>query len=202
MDVCEGGGKVYISYGGGIAVLDPATDKVSVLAPSNREVKRGAEPRGGNQRIRWDAATPRLYACSYPHWYFTLPELSSEFGWSPKDKVWELYPIKDAPMLVASQGDEALIVRLSGNRSQFHFVKAGQDVTADVPAPKLMGEPAWDDNRIWVPTASGLYEVDRATGRVTWVTYQEGNPFLSLLIYGNRLYIATNRGLYYQEIRP
>ena len=202
MDVCEGGGKLYISHGHGIAVLDPATDKVSVLAPSNREVKRGVEPRGGSQRIRWDAVTPRLYACSYPHWYFTSSELSSEFGWSPKDKVWESYPIEEAPFLVVSQDDEALIVRIAGDRSEFRFVRSGQKVTATVPTPQLMGEPAWDEHRIWAPTSSGLYEVDRATGGVKWLAYQEGNLFLSVLKDGNRLYVATARGLYYREISP
>ena len=198
-DVCEGGGKIYISVAGSIAVLEPMTDKVSVLAPSNREVKPGAEP-GGEERIRWDAATPRLYAYDYHHWYFTFPELSSEFGWSPQDKVWQWYPIKEAPQLVASQGDEAVVVRFSGEQSEFHFLKASQKVMAAVPVPAMMGEPAWDEHRLWVATASGLYEVDRATGRVSWLAYQDGNPFLSVLKHGNRLYVATGRGLYYREI--
>lgn len=201
MDVCEGGGKIYFSYSGGIAVLDPPSDKITVLAPSNHETKLGEEPRGG-QRIRWDAATPRLYACFYPLWYFTFPELSSEYGWSPQDKVWKSYPIKEAPLVVASQDDEALIVRLSGDQTLFHFVKSGQDVTTAVPVSRSLGEPAWDENRLWAPTSSGLYEVDRATGRVAWLAYEEGNPFLSVLKHGNRLYIATTRGLYYLSINP
>ena len=69
-----------------------------------------------------------------------------------------------------------------------------------MPVPQLMGEPAWDDKRIWVPTSSGLYEVDRATGNVTWLAYQDGNPFLSVLKADDRLYVATSRGLYYREI--
>jgi len=99
-----------------------------------------------------------------------------------------------------SQGDEALIVRVAGDQSEFRFVKSGQKVTAAVPVPQLMGEPAWDDSRIWVPTSSGLYEVNRATGGVTWLAYQAGNPFFSLLRAHGRLYVATARGLYYRDI--
>jgi ligand-binding sensor domain-containing protein len=199
-DVCEGGGKIYMSINSGIAVLDPATDKVSVLSPSSREAtKRPGEP-GGVPRLRWDAATPRLYACCYPHWYFTFPELSGEFAWSPREKAWRVCRAEEAPQVVASQGDEAVNVRFSGEQSEFHFLKAGQKVMAAVPAPQLMGEPAWDERRIWVPTASGLYEVDRATGRVSWLAYQDNNQFLSVLKQGGRLYIATSRGLYYREI--
>ena len=69
-----------------------------------------------------------------------------------------------------------------------------------MPVPSLMGEPAWDEQRIWVPSASGLYEVDRATGHVNWLAYQEGNPFFSVLKHGHRLYIATARGLFYREL--
>jgi hypothetical protein len=63
-----------------------------------------------------------------------------------------------------------------------------------------MGEPAWDSRRIWVPTPSGLYEVDRTTGRVRWLAYQDGVSFFSLLKHGNRLYVASSRGLYYCNI--
>jgi ligand-binding sensor domain-containing protein len=63
--------------------------------------------------------------------------------------------------------------------------------------PSMIGEPAWDSSRIWVPTASGLYEIDRTTGGVRWVAYEDGNPFFSLLKADGRLYVATARGIYY-----
>jgi hypothetical protein len=187
---------------------------------------RGVDPCGGIDRLRWDTATPGLYACHYVYSWFAAPELSCEFAWSPGEKSWQLLqPNGTAPRLVVSQDDDTLIVRISENHPQFHFVKANQDVAADVPLPWMMGEPAWDEHRIWAPTASGLYEVDRASGRVTWLayridkpvpsgpyaadfawgrvpwaTYPNGPLFYSVLRQGDRLYVATSRGLYYCHI--
>ena len=65
-----------------------------------------------------------------------------------------------------------------------------------------MGPPVWDQSRIWVPTSSGLYAVERDTGHVTWLAYQDGNWFLSVLKADGQLYVATSRGLYYQGDPP
>ena len=73
-------------------------------------------------------------------------------------------------------------------------------LTATVPLPLMMGEPAWDERRIWAPTASGLYEIDRRTGKVRWVAYQDDTLFYCVLKQGGRLYIATSQGVYYSEI--
>ena len=194
LDVCEGRSKIYFAFQGsghtGVAVLDPATDKISVLAPSSHEATQATEPLAIN-RIRWDAATPRLYACFYQYPTHRFQVLTHEYSWTPQDKAWQPYPRKDAPWMVVSQGDEALVVRVLDDRTEFRFVKAGQKITAPVPVPQLMGEPAWDDNRIWVPTSSGLYEVDRTTGQVRWLAYEADNPFISLLKADTRLYVAT-----------
>ncbi len=56
VDLCSGAGKIYFSFLGspqpGIAALDPATDSISVLAPSSRDAKWEQEPvwsvRGSN----------------------------------------------------------------------------------------------------------------------------------------------------------
>ena len=206
LDACEGGGKIYFSFEGsplrGVAVLDPATDKIAVLAPSSREATPETEPVNDVRRIRWDAATPRLYACDYFGYNNNLPMLVREYGWSPHGKAWQPYPIKDAPRFVVSQNGEALRVRIVGDRTELHFVRSGQKLMATVPVPSLMGEPAWDECRIWVPTSSGLYEIDRATGHVSWVAYQDANSFLTALKHGNRLYVATARGLCYREMFP
>ena len=201
-DLCEGGGKIYAAFRGppypGVAVLDPATDSISVIAPSSREAKREQEPIERMRRLRWDAITPRLYASAYAQDYqnrrWSLKEL---YGWSPQDKTWQRYPVKDAPQIVVSDGNETLEVRFAGDQSMFHFVKPDQTVTAVVPVPTMIGDPAWDQERIWVPTASGLYEVDRATGEVKWLAYQDGDQFLSVLKADGRLYVATSRALYY-----
>jgi hypothetical protein len=199
-DVCEGGGKIYFGFygspSGGVAVLDPVSDAVSVLAPSRRDAKGDTEPLGVS-RLRWDAATPRLYAYFNPYPVYEYPKLRGKFSWTPQSKTWEKYRMKDAPWLVASQGDEALLVRTPGEKSVFEFLRTGRKVTAAIPVPSMIGEPAWDQTRIWVPTASGLYEIDRATGNVRWVAHQDGNPFFSLLKADGRLYVATARGLYY-----
>ncbi len=202
--ICEGRGKVFFAFRGsphtGVAVLDLATDNISVLAPSSREATQETEPITGIGRMWWDAATPQLYACGY-FWYSNNPPfLVREYGWSPQNKTWQQYHIKDAPRFVVSNGNETLLVRVVGDQTECQFVKAGRKVTAAVPVPSLMGEPAWDGRRIWVPTSSGLYEVDCATGHVSWLAYQDGNSFFSLLKHGNRLYVATARGLYYREI--
>ncbi|NLX99214.1 MAG: hypothetical protein GXY83_24010 [Rhodopirellula sp.] len=200
IDVCEGGGQIFFSFQGstqtGIAVLDPATDSISVLAPSSRDATREQEPVQYVRRLQWDAVTPRLYAGKYFQYNNNRPYLTGLYGWSPQDGAWQRYQVEDSPQLVISSGGETLLVRGVADQSQFHFVKADQTVTAAVPVPTLIGEPAWDDQRIWVPTASGLYEVERATGQVKWLAYQDGNPFLAVLKAHGRLYVATSRGLY------
>jgi hypothetical protein len=202
-DVCEGSGKIFFVFQGspqsGIAVLDLATDNVSVLAPSGHEATWDTEPVVA-RRVWWDTVTPRLYACAYFSYDNELRLLTRQYGWLSPDKPWQRYPIETAPRFVLSNRDETLLVRVFGKQTEFQFLKAGQKVTAAVPVPSMMGEPAWDERRIWVPTSSGLYEVDRATGHVTWLAYEDGNWFLSLLKAGDQLYVATARGLYYREI--
>ena len=140
---------------------------------------------------------PAPYAgVGFEHQHNRLLALSELYGWSPQDKTWQRYPVEQAPQLVVSDGNETLVVRIMGQQSEFHFVKADQTVTALVPLPRLMGEPAWDRQRIWVPTASGLYEVDRTTAAVKWLAYQDGNQFLSVLKTDDRLYVAASGGLY------
>jgi len=204
MEACEGGGKIFFVFQGspqlGIAALDPATDKISVLAPSSHEATWDTEPVVAVGRLWWDAATPRLYACTCFRYDDEVPFLTRQYGWLSPDKPWQRYPIETAPRFVLSHRDETLLVRVLGKQTEFQFLKAGQKVTAAVPVPSMMGEPAWDDHRIWVPTSSGLYEVDRATSQVTWLAYEDGNWFLSLLKAGDQLYVATSRGLYYREL--
>ena len=199
-DACAGAGKIYFSFLGspqpGVAVLDPASDGVTVLAPSSRDAKREDEPIAAVRRLQWDAITPRLYAGVYYRYNNNLPLLAGLYGWSPQDRTWQLYPLNEAPRLVVSDGNETLLVRVLDDHCEFHFVKADQTVKAVVPVPTHIGEPAWDLERIWVPTASGLYEVDRATGQVKWLAYEANNRFFSLLKADGRLYVATSRGLY------
>ncbi|NLE37836.1 MAG: hypothetical protein GX621_07410 [Pirellulaceae bacterium] len=205
-DICAGGEKIYFIFQGsprsGVAVLDHKTDTISVLAPSSRNTTWKTEPVDGISRIWWDSVTPRLYACGYWNWSHLKqpPKLVREYGWSPQDNTWQRYRLEDAPQFVVSQGNETLLVRVEGDQTEFHFLKSGEKLSAKVPVPSLMGEPAWDERRIWVPTASGLYEIDRATSHISWLAYQDGNAFFSLLKHDNRLYVATAHGLYYREL--
>jgi hypothetical protein len=206
LDVCEGHGKIYFAFQGsplrGVAMFDPATEKMSVLAPSRREASSSREPVSSLERLQWDTVTPRLYACGYFGWSNNPRKLVRVYGWSPQDKGWQPYQIDSAPRLVVSYGNETLLVRTVGDQTEFQFVKGGQKLMAALPAPSLIGDPAWDEHRIWVPTSSGLYEVDRATAQVRWLAYEDGNRFLSLLRHGNWLYVATAHGLYYGAISP
>jgi len=204
LDLCEGGGKIYLCYQNGydrygVSVLDPATDGISMLAPSSREATREAEPVYDVYRVWWDVVNSRLYA-SYHLRFTSMADPTHEVGWMQNGKAWRRYSGSKAPRLIVSDGVEAVLVHIPDKKTDFYFLRAGTKVTAELPLPWLMGEPAWDDHRIWAPTFMGLYEIDRATGRATWLAHQDGNPFLSVLKHGNRLYVATGRGLYYREI--
>ncbi len=203
-DICAGGGQIYFAFGGegrfGIAAMDPATDKVTILAPSSRDAKPEQEPIDRMSRVQWDAVTPRLYVGAHePSDYARFGPFTQLYGLSPRDNTWQQFPIEDAPRFVISDGDETLLVRVGDERSVFHFVKADETVAAAVPVPTMIGQPAWDHKRIWVPTASGLYEVDRATGQVKWLAYQSDNQFFSALKADGRLYVAARGGLYCQD---
>ena len=153
----------------------------------------------GVYRVWWDAAHGRLYANYYLR-FASVADVTRQFGWMQNGKAWRRCSGRDAPRLIVSDTDEALLVQILGKQTEFRFLKSGQKVTAEVPLPWLMGEPAWDGHCIWAPTYTGLYEIDRATGHVVWLAHQDGNPFLSVLKHGGRLYIATGRGLYYRDI--
>ena len=203
-DVCEGNGKLYFSFRGspcgGIAVLDPATDKVTVIAPSTREATAATEPTDGISCISWDAAEQRLFVHDYFHRQYGSPILTSVYGWSAKDATWRRLPPGEAPHFVVSNGDETLLTRVVGDQTEFRFIKSGQKLMAGVPVPTLLGRPAWDEHHIWAPTASGLYEIDRATGKMIWLAYADGNFFRAVLKTADRLYISTNHGIYYRDL--
>jgi ligand-binding sensor domain-containing protein len=150
--------------------------------------------------VWWDVTNTRLYASTYEP-VATANRVSRHYGWMQNGRAWKAYPSGDgSPRLIVSDADETLRVQIVGKQTEFRFLKTGQQVTADVPLPWQMGEPAWDERRIWVPTYTGLYEVDRRTGHVSWLAHQQDNPFFSVLRHGGRLYIATARGLYYREL--
>jgi hypothetical protein len=204
VDLCEGGDNIYMCYRDawrfGIVVLDPASEEASVLAPSSRDAKPVTEPVDDVYRVWWDTVSPRLYASRHDSTYWTFRPLRCQYGLMPDGKAWQRYDGEETPRFVVSDGDEALFVRVRGKQIEFGFPRTGQKVTAEVPLPSLMGDPAWDEHRIWVPTVAGLYEIDRATSRITWLAYQNDTPFFSVLKQDGRLYVATARGLYYREI--
>ena len=128
-DVCQREGKIYFIFEGsprrGIAMLDPSTDKVSILAPSRPKAGSGVDPCGGVNRLCWDLVTPRLYACHYNYAWFAAPDLTCEFAWSPRNGAWQaLKTASEVSRLVVSRDDETLLVRIVDNRPQFHFVEA------------------------------------------------------------------------------
>ena len=205
VDLREGGGELYMCYRNGfrfgVAALNPASDNLQVLAPTTREAKQETEPVADVGRVWWDASARRLYAsCHDADKYWNYPQFRCQYGLMPDGKTWQRYQGPEAPRFVVSDGDESLVVRIRGKEVEFSFSRSGQKIAAEIPLPSLMGDPAWDEHRIWVPTAAGLYEIDRHSARVAWVSYQNDNPYFSALKHGNRLYIATGRGLYYRDI--
>jgi len=198
--ICEGNGRVYFSFKGspcgGVAVADPATDKITVLAPSSHKATSENEPVSGVSWLSWDAAEQQLFTHDYFHRAGGSPVLTSVYCWSAKNGAWKRLSPGNAPQYVVSHGAETLLVRVVREQTEFRFVKSGQKLLMPVPVPTLLGRPDWDDKHIWAPTASGLYEIDRATGRMTWLAYEQGNVFRSVSKVGEYLYVATSRGLY------
>lgn len=131
----------------GIAVLDPITDKITVLAPSNHEATEATEPvdcRGSY--VLWDSTSRRLFVQNHFHRMHGSPVLTSVYRWSAKDSTWCRLPLNEAPLFIVSKGDETLLVRTAGGKTEFHFIKSGQKLTASVPVPTLLGRPAWDEH--------------------------------------------------------
>jgi hypothetical protein len=204
-DLCEGGGNLYLCYCNapryGVAVLNPASDSFTMLAPTSRETKEKTEPVVDVGRVWWDDVAGRPFAsCHDPNKYWNYPQFLCQYGLTSDGKTWRRYQGPEAPRFIVSDGGETLIVRVRGKAVEFDFSKSGQKVVAEVPLPSLMGDPAWDEHRIWVPTAAGLYEIDRATSHITWLAYQNDNPYFSTIKQGGRLYVATGRGLFYRDI--
>ncbi|MBM4040432.1 MAG: hypothetical protein FJ290_18140 [Planctomycetes bacterium] len=205
VDLCEGGGKLFLSlykWDKGsdsyvIAELDPATERLRILAPSGLNDKPGAEPVYATYRLWWDAAGSRLYANEYL--LSGAPRPWRREGWTWAGEGWEAAsPPADAsaPRYVLSEGGEALRVSHVEGKTLFEFLKAGERLAVELPVPECVGEAALDAKRIWVPGFLGLYQVERGTGKVTWLAHQEQTQCLAVLKHAGKLYVATTRGLY------
>jgi len=203
VDLCAGGGKLYMSFREsdryGVAVLDPATDAVSVLAPTVREARLTSEPVYDVYRVWWDSVHARLFANAY--FLYGSVIRPSSLGWFQSGNRWLPVPAGE-PFLryIISDGDEALQMSIAGKTAVFEFLKAQHKVQWAYPLPVLIGEPAWDNDRIWVPAHTGLYELDRATGNARWLAHQDDTACLAVLRHGGKLYVATTRGLYSCDI--
>jgi len=125
---------------------------------------------------------------SYRRW------LLAPDGWKVKSES------KTTLRYVLSESDETLQLWATDDTATFEFLKARQKVAWPYRFPHMVGEPAWDATRIWVPTEMGLYEVDRATGKARRLACQEETACLAVVKLGGRLYVATTRGLYHCAI--
>ncbi|KKL82545.1 hypothetical protein LCGC14_1983680, partial [marine sediment metagenome] len=129
VDLCSGGGKIYFSFRDsgsyGVAALDPATDVVSVLAPSRRGDKLADEPVYNVYRLWWDAAYRRLYASYYIRFAITS-DRTHQFGWIQEGKKWLKLYNRDAPRMIVSQGAEAVMVMIPNEETEFRFLKTRQ----------------------------------------------------------------------------
>ncbi len=204
VDLCAGGGKLYLSFQDferyGVAVLDPATDTLSVLAPTARETRLTSEPVLFVYRVWWDTVNARLFANEYL--LSGAVRRPSDLGWFQTKDGWQRRLRSDGPELrcILSERDETLQVSRGAKEVIFEFLKARQTVRWPFPLPDQAGEPAWDDTRIWVPTCLGLHEIDRATGAARWLAHQDDTPCLAVLKHNGKLYVATSRGLYFCDV--
>ena len=105
------------------------------------------------------------------------------------------------PRLIVSEGMESLQMTCVGGEALFEFLRSGKKLQCVLPAPWLAGEPAWDDQHIWVPGLMGVYQIDRNTGRTRLLAHKKDVPCLDLLKQGDRLYVATRDGLYWMRIQ-
>jgi hypothetical protein len=210
VDLCEGGGRLFLSVYSedrgratyyAVARFDPARERLDILAPSGLNDKPGAEPVYATYRVWWDAASSRLYANEYL--LSGGPRPWRREGWMQAGEGWEaLSPPAgaSAPRYILSEGGEVLRVSHLEGKVLFEFLKAGEKLAVDLPVPECVGEAAWDATRIWVPSFMGLYQVERKTGRVNWLAYQEETQCLAVLKHAGKLYVATTRGLYARDV--
>ncbi len=208
VDLREGGGKLFLSlykWDKGsdsyvVAEMDPATERVRILAPSGLNDKPGAEPTYSIYRLWWDGVKSRVYANRY--FLSGSPQAWEREGWAQAGEGWEVVSpgAGSAPRYILSEGGEALQVSHLEGKTLFEFLKAGEKLAVDLPVPECVGEAAWDATRLWVPSFLGLYQIERKTGRVTWLAYQEKTQCLAVLKHAGKLYVATTRGLFACDI--
>lgn len=201
VDLREGDGKLYMSFREsdryGVAVLDVDKDVVTVLAPSSRQANLRDEPVYDVYRLWWDGANSRLYANYYLRYAGAISDPAETRGWMQRKGGWDaLDGSSAAARLIGSDKAESLQVTCNGGEAVFTFLKSGKSITCPLPLPWLIGEPAWDDKRIWVPGFMGLYEIDRASGDIRLVAHQTQNPCLDIVRLDGELYVATRLGLY------
>jgi ligand-binding sensor domain-containing protein len=143
----------------------------------------------------------RIYANSY--YLSASPRSWDREGWMQAGEGWEAISppaAGSAPRYILSEGGEALQVSHLEGKTLFEFLKAGEKLAVDLPVPECVGEAAWDATRLWVPGFLGLYQVERATGKVTWLAHQEQTQCTAVLKHAGKLYVATTRGLYACDI--
>lgn len=203
VDLCAGRGKLYLSFREsdryGVAALDPGSGTVTVLAPTSREAKVATEPVRDVYRVWWDPVHSQVYANNF-YLYDSLRRYS-QHGWMLTPRGWQRLAAGAAfPRLIVSHGTDALQLRIVDRDCVFEFLGGGERVRCRLPLPALVGEPAWDERRLWVPTYAGLYQVDRATGQTQWLAFQKNTHGKAVVKHGGRLYFATTQGLYWREL--
>ncbi len=195
--LCSDGSKLYMgidqrSWKKGVAVLDPKTRVTTLLAPTRREADYRSEPVKSFTRLWWDPANKRLYVNDFGD--------SISNAWWQTEKGWvRLKDNEPKPRFIVCRDGEALQLTISkspAGQSVFEFLGTGEKITCDLPLPDEIGEPAWDEHRIWVPGYTGLYEIERQSGKMRWLAFDKDNPCLSVIRLGDKLYVATRKGLY------
>ena len=205
-DLCASEGKLNILlWDRGtsiIAQLDPTSRNISVLAPSDRNATKETEPVGSQvYRLWWHGIHSRLYA----NYHQPRDDRNLMYYYVLEPEGWRKITNRDRDRhrlfhFVVSQGGETLEMKDDGKQSVFDFAGKGEGIRCKFHFPGSVGMPAWDENRLWVPTFTGLYEVDRKSGSVKLLATEQGVKVYSVLRYQGTLYVATSEGLYASTI--
>ena len=149
-------------------------------------------------RIWWDAADERLVANNY---FLDREERGGRpaLCWFREPAGWEYQGYahtRDSVRYVVSSAGEALQLQLEAGQATLSFQGTEERHSCAIPFPQLIGEPAWDERRIWVPGYMGLYEIERKSGALRWVASQKDTQCLSVVRFGEKLCVATTKGLF------
>jgi hypothetical protein len=187
VDVCAAGEQLYFVWREGetygVAKLDPESGKVTTLPAKGGVGPTGREP---VERLWWDGR--RLVANNDGGMG------RARRGWLLEKDEWKKAE-GAAPLVALMQGEETLTIAAEGGKPVARLA-GSKAMELGVVDPHKAPEPAWTEQDVYLPTATGLYAVERKTGKRRWVAYQADTPCLSVVNDAGMLFVATTRGIF------